>query len=69
MDLSNELETMVEIEKMIENSKLKSKLINNEVINAEEFLNESQADEVEQNEMKSMYLTEPLNINTKISSK
>ena len=69
MDLSNELETMVEIEKMIENSKLKSKLINNEVINAEEFLNESQADEVEQNEMKSMYLTEPLNISTKISSK
>lgn len=69
MDLSNELETMVEIEKMIENSKLKSKLINNEVINAEEFLNESQADEVEQNKMKSMYLTEPLNINTKISSK
>ena len=63
MDLSNELETMVEIEKMIENSKLKSKLINNKVINAEEFVNESQADEVEQ-KMKSMYLTKPLNINT-----
>ena len=67
IDLSTELETMIEIEKLIENNNLKDKLQKNERINPEEFLNDSQTDEIDQNDMRSMYLTEPVNFNSKIS--
>ena len=56
---------MKEIEKIMEDSKLKTKLGNNEFIDPEEFLNESVGEEYEQNNMKSLYLTEHLSINTR----
>ena len=56
---------MKEIEKMLEDAKFKTKLGNNEFIDPEEFINESIDEEYEHNNMKSLYLTEPLLINTR----
>ena len=67
MDLSSEFEIMAEIEEIIHSSNLKLKLIKNERIKPQDFLNES-GDEIEENNengMKSLYLTEPLITNTK----
>lgn len=51
---------MKEIESMLEDTRLKTKLARNEPIDADEFLNESLHEEFEQNNMRSLYLTEPI---------
>jgi hypothetical protein len=60
MDMSSDYETMREIEKALGDSKLKEKLMKNEVIDADEFIPESDGEQTDNNDMQSLYLTEPL---------
>ena len=69
MNLNSEFETMAEIEKLLESSSFKSKLQRNEVIDPEEFLNDSLIDDIQTTNMKSLYLTEPISIHLKNNNK
>ncbi|CAI2384294.1 unnamed protein product [Moneuplotes crassus] len=59
MNLQSEFEIMEEIEGIINNTKLKSTLNKNEQIKPEDYLQDT-AEDLPMNEMKSLYLTEPL---------
>ena len=60
MNLNSEYETMKEIEHMMQAHSLNSKLKKGQMINVNDCFNDSVHDEIDTNDMKSLYLTEPL---------